>query len=154
MNSYLASFASNPLAKVILQRSFRGRIRPEHLTVLSDMVMVSRITVSLAVMLGLCATTIRLPVSPCVLTNTASEKACEAGCCANKTCCVTSHKRTGSPVQAATKSGSDQQSTLAIASSDGYSLPVHFGTDSHFVSDAERVTHSPPTLALICIRLI
>jgi hypothetical protein len=116
--------------------------------------MISRIATSLAMMLVLFAATIRLPASPCVLTNTASEKACQPVCCANKVCCATSHQRTGSPVQPATKASPDQQITPAVATTDGFTLALPAEVDSHFARYVGQAAHSPPTLALICIRLI
>src|SRR5205814_4473376 len=76
---------------------------------------ISRIAVSLAVALALFAATVRLPATACVMTNTPSPKACAPGCCANKTCCLTSHERSGPPVQRLPKASTDQQHIAAIA---------------------------------------
>jgi hypothetical protein len=116
--------------------------------------MIRRITTSLAMMTVLFAATIRLPASPCVVTNTASDKACRMGCCANKTCCATSHKRTGSPNQPAAKSSVDQQITTILPAAGAVVLPNGFAGDANFVPLVGRANHAPPTLALICIRLI
>jgi hypothetical protein len=43
--------------------------------------MFSKVTVSVAVGLALFAATVRLPATPCFVTNTPSEKACQPGCC-------------------------------------------------------------------------
>jgi hypothetical protein len=72
-------------------------------------VMFSKITVSIAVGLALLAATVRLLASPCILSNTSSEKARQPGGFANKAFCAKSHQRTGPPVQPLAKSVSDQQ---------------------------------------------
>src|SRR4030095_14676553 len=81
--------------------------------------MFSKITVSVAVGLALCAATLRLPVMSCILSNASSPVACQPGCCANKACCKTYHQRPGPPVQPFAKSGLDQQNLatppLAVA---------------------------------------
>lgn len=128
--------------------------RPKLANMLLNQVMISTIATSLAVMLALFAAAVRLPASPCMVTNTPSEKACKMRCCANKTCCKTSQKRTGPPVQSAAKSAADQPNTLAVTAGDGVVLPLRFATDACFFPDFDRAVHSPPTLALICIRLI
>src|SRR2546428_9817073 len=97
---------------------------------------------------------IRLPAAPCILSNAPSEKACAPGCCANKTCCETSHQRTGPPVQPLAKSGSDQQNIAALPPAVAVVVVNQAATDSSFFPSAEPTAHSPPPLALICIRLI
>src|SRR4051794_32686444 len=77
-------------------------------------VMVGRILASVALGLGLLSATARLPAIPCLVTNTPSEKACQADCCANKSCCETSHQRTGPPAQPFAKSAPDQYSIAAL----------------------------------------
>jgi hypothetical protein len=130
-------------------------IRPAALSVLLSTVMLSKVPVSVAVGLALFTATVRLPAAPCMVTNTPSQKACQPGCCANKACCETSHERTGPPVQPLTKSGADQQNISAIPTTVEVTLvtPVA-ATASHVFSSAECIAHSPPPLALICIRLI
>jgi hypothetical protein len=116
--------------------------------------MIGRITTSLAMMTVLLVATIRLPASPCVVTNTASDKPCRMGCCANKTCCATSHKRTGAPNQPAAKSSVDQQIATMVATACVVAVPNRFAGDANFVPLVGRTNHAPPILALICIRLI
>jgi hypothetical protein len=116
--------------------------------------MMGKVTVSVAIGLALFVATVRLPATPCFVTNTPSEKACEPGCCANKTCCLTSHERTGPPVQPLTKSNADQHNFIAAPAVVGGGLFFQCARESHVVSKAESSRHSPPTLALICIRLI
>src|SRR5574338_680712 len=107
--------------------------------------MLGKVTLSVAVGLALFAATVRLPATPCFVTNTPSEKACEPGCCANKTCCLTSHERTGPPVQPLTKSNADQQNIVAAPAVVGGELLFQCARESHVVSRAESSQHSPPT---------
>jgi hypothetical protein len=117
--------------------------------------MFSKITVALAVGLALLTATVRLPAAaPCFVTNTPSEKACEPGCCANKTCCATSHERTGPPVQPLAKSGSDQQNIATIAPAVVIALPLQFPKVAPVFHSADFAAHSPPRLALFCTFLI
>jgi hypothetical protein len=95
----------------------------------------------------------RLPAASCILSNAPSEKACLPGCCANKACCKTSHKNTTPPAQPFAKSGSDQN-VVAIPSTVSAIALIQAAADSSVFSSAECTAHSPPPLALICIRLI
>lgn len=138
-----------------LKLEYRVRsIRRLVLIVLLGKEVISRIAVSLAVALALFAATVRLPATACVMTNAPSPKACEPGCCANKTCCLTSHERTGPPVQPLTKASPDQQHIVAIAAHAGVVVPVETARKPQLFSSVEYGAHSPPTLALLCIRLI
>jgi hypothetical protein len=116
--------------------------------------MFGKIAVSLAVGLGLCAATVRLPAAPCIVTNTPGPKACQLDCCKNKACCATSHERTGPPVQPVAKLSSDQQNVATIPATIVFTLLVQLAAESRVVSSAERIAHSPPLLSLTCIRLI
>jgi hypothetical protein len=117
--------------------------------------MFSKATVALAVGLALLTATVRLPAAvPCFVTNTPSEKACEPGCCANKTCCATSHERTGPPVQPLNKSSSDQQNIATIAPAIVVPLPRQLPKVPSVFHRADFAAHSPPRLALFCTFLI
>lgn len=109
---------------------------------------------SLTVGLALVVATVRLPAATCIVTNTSDEKECRPGCCANRTCCETSPKHTGRPAQPLAKSGLDQQTVSAIPAIAAVALLMPAPTEPHVFSSAERRAHSPPPLALICIRLI
>jgi len=71
--------------------------------------MVSKIGTSIILAAAFFGASMRLPTASCILSNAPAEKACTPGCCANKTCCITSPNNTGPPVQLLAKSGSDQQ---------------------------------------------
>jgi hypothetical protein len=89
----------------------------------------------------------------CILSNIASEKACKPGCCANKKCCETSEKNRAIPSQPLAKSGADQQNVVAFSSA--IAVGVDQDTTPKLVLRlGANSSHSPPTLALICIRLI
>jgi hypothetical protein len=135
-------------------RRTRRSIRPAALIVLWSSLMFSKITVSIAVGLVLSAATVRLPASPCILSNASSPTACQPGCCANKACCETSHQRTGPPVQPFAKSGSDQQNIATPPSAVAVAVLNQTPTESPVLLSAECTAHLPAPLALICIRLI
>jgi hypothetical protein len=136
------------------QKRQRVAIRPAALIVLLSSVMFSKVTVSVAVGLALFAATVRLPATPCFVTNTPSEKACQPGCCANKACCTTSHERTGPPVQPLAKSSPDQQNVATLPPTVAAFWSVQIAVEPQVFSSAEWTEHSPPPLELICIRLI
>jgi hypothetical protein len=110
--------------------------------------------ISIIVVMTLPLAATPLSARSCILSNVATEKACKPGCCANKKCCETSEKNRATPSQPLAKSGVDQQNIVAS------SLPVAVvGIDqapaksfSHL--NTNYSSHSPATLALICIRLI
>jgi hypothetical protein len=116
---------------------------------------VSKIVISLMVAMAVPVAAMPLSARTCILSNVASEKACKPGCCANKKCCEASEKNRATPSQPLAKSGVDQQNIAAcptvtsIVRVDQDTTPksvLHLG--------ANCPSHSPPTLALICIRLI
>jgi hypothetical protein len=116
--------------------------------------MIRNVIVSAGIGLALFSASVRLPAAPCVVTNTPSPKACQPGCCANKTCCATSHERTGPPVQPSAKSSSDQQTFATVLALPGLALFVRDATESYVVSSEKFAAHSPAQFTLICIRLI
>jgi hypothetical protein len=117
--------------------------------------MLSRTTVSLALVAALVVASERSASATCILLNAPSQKACAPACCANKSCCETSHKRAGEPAQPLTTTGSQQQNLVALTP-----LISNENVDQlrakkiPTFSIAEHFRHSPKTLALICIRLI
>src|SRR5215469_17450657 len=116
--------------------------------------MLRRITVSAVIVIALFGATVRLPASPCIITNTASEKPCEPGCCANKRCCATSHQRTGSATQPFAKATSDQQNVATISVSIPIALGIQPVGKSSVYSGVESAYVSVPRLALLCTFLI
>ncbi len=116
--------------------------------------MLSKISMSMLVVIALLFGAIRLPAAPCILSNAPTEKACQSGCCAYKSCCETSHKRTGLPAQPLAKSASDQQNVVSLPALVGIEMLNRTATEIGFFSSAECIAHSPAPLALNCIRLI
>jgi hypothetical protein len=117
--------------------------------------MLSKICLSVALASALILAPARLPGASCVFSNAPSEKACESGCCANKACCNASPKQTGSPVQPFLKPGADQPNIGAIHATGTVVLRIPDAANRSRAGSSEgAVAHSPPLLALICIRLI
>src|SRR5207248_5584723 len=77
--------------------------------------MVSRVTASLVLVAAIFAASERPVSSACILVNAPSKKACGPACCANKSCCQTSQKRTTEPVQPLSTTSSQQQNFIALA---------------------------------------
>ena len=113
-----------------------------------------RMTVSAAVVVALFTATIRLPAAPCIITNTASEKPCVPGCCTNKTCCATSHQRTGSTPQPLAKTTFDQQNIATISAIISIPLAIQPAAQSAAYSSVESGLISVSRLALLCTFLI
>ena len=111
-------------------------------------------SISLMLATALVIGAVRLPAAaPCILSNAPVEKTCAMDCCKNISCCETSQQRTAPPVQPLARAGSDQQNILTLPTA-----PVavfnYVEEPSFIFSSAARSAHSPPPLALICIRLI
>ena len=115
----------------------------------------SRIAISFLVAMTLPVAAMPLSARSCILSNVASEKACKPGCCANKKCCETSEKNRATPSQPLAKSAADQQNIAAWPPATSI-VDVDQDTTPKSVLrlGANCPSHSPPTLALICIRLI
>ncbi len=116
--------------------------------------MASRIALSLLLAMTIVLAPARLSARPCVLSNVPSEKACEISCCANKTCCATSPKNTSAPLQPLAKANSSHElNATCVAMVTAVPPSQQLGVQS-FLSSSAPGAHSPPPLALICIRLI
>ncbi len=116
--------------------------------------MLGRITISLAMAVALMATPFHVSARSCIVFDTAMNKACQPACCANKTCCATSPKNTAPASQPLAKSVSDQQNVAALSSQSALALLTPVAIASSFFSFEDSAAHSPPRLALTCIRLI
>jgi hypothetical protein len=117
--------------------------------------MLSRIIISLATAAALFTAPAGLTARSCILSSAPEQKACQPGCCANKTCCATSkaHKATSTqPLVKPDSSYNLNATPVAVATIASPSL--EFCTQRFALSNAASGRHSPPTLALICIRLI
>jgi len=116
--------------------------------------MIRSVAISAATVIALFTATIRLPASPCIITNTASEKPCASSCCANKACCATTHQRTGPAAQPLAKAASDQQNIATISVSIPIPLAIQATANSSNYSGVEFACVSTPQLALLCTFLI
>jgi hypothetical protein len=116
--------------------------------------MLSRIIVLVSLAVALVAAPVRISARSCILSNAPTQKACQPVCCANKTCCKTSHKNTSPPAPPLAKSGSDQGNITTLPSPVALAVLNCARAESFVFSSADRAVHSPAPLALICIRLI
>jgi hypothetical protein len=116
--------------------------------------MLSRIMISVAMAAALLVAPVSISARSCILLNAPGEKACQPGCCANKTCCATSQKNTTPAAQPIAKSGSDQQTIVTLPTVVAVATLTPAAETSSILSSRDCTAHSPPTLALICIRLI
>src|SRR5215831_21224852 len=95
-----------------------------------------------------------LTARSCILSSAPVQQACKPGSCANKSCCATSSEHKSTPSHPLTKADSSYKvNATSIA------LPLvppspDSGGQRFTVSNNESSAHSPPTLALICVRLI
>jgi hypothetical protein len=115
--------------------------------------MASKIGVSIVLAAALFGASVQLPAASCVFSSTPSAKACKAGCCLNRTCCETSRKNTGSPLQPFAKSGSGQGNVATLPAMVAVAVLDKATVEPIFAS-AKVALHSLAPLALICIRLI
>ena len=117
--------------------------------------MTSKIAISLAMVFAVCIAPLRLPAQSCILSNAASEKACQPDCCANKTCCATSPKNVVPASQPLAKNspGPELNAICPVVSS---AILSYHGTATQPVAFANAASsaQSPPTPALLCTFLI
>lgn len=125
------------------------------LFMLRKQLMLSRIAISLALVAAFFVASEGPASSACIFVNASIQKACASACGANKCCCQTSQNRTGSRTQPLATTSSHQKNFIALTAfvPKGTVNQLHASERSGF-SIAEHSWHSPPTLALLCIRLI
>src|SRR5207253_5225580 len=115
----------------------------------------SRIILSIATAAALFTAPAGLTARSCILSSSPEQKACQSSCCANKSCCAVSSENKSTPSQPLAKADSGYKlnaSWVALATAVSPSQEV--GSQQCLFLNAASDTHSPPTLALICIRLI
>src|SRR5262249_1937519 len=116
---------------------------------------VIRIVISVAMTAVLFVAQAGFAARSCILSTAPVQQPCKPGSCANKTCCATSNQHKSSTTQPLAKNDSNYQ----LSGSAGpltTTVPPSFeiGVQLFPRSNAAFSAHSPPTLALICIRLI
>jgi hypothetical protein len=117
--------------------------------------MLSRIMISVAVAVALVAAPMGSAARSCILVNAPSQKACQPGCCANKTCCATSPKNTAPASQPLAKADSAQQLSATCFAPVALPYPnCEVGSEQFRPHIASLPAHSPPQLALLCTFLI
>src|SRR4051794_33591524 len=117
--------------------------------------MLSRIIVSLAMTTVLFTAPVGFAARSCILSSAPAEQSCKPGSCANKTCCATSsgHKSTQTHQLAKADSGYDANAAF-VASAVTVPPSPESASQQFLPFNAVPGGNSPPTLALICIRLI
>jgi len=111
--------------------------------------------ISVATAVALVATQIGSAARSCIHSSAPVQKACQSSCCANKTCCATSPKNTAPLSQPLAKADSSYKPVATwIVLPTAVSPSRQFGTQQFLLTNAASSAHSPPPLALICIRLI
>jgi hypothetical protein len=110
--------------------------------------------ISMAMAAALFTAPVGLAARSCILTNAPSQKACQPGCCANKTCCATSPKNTAPPSQPLAKADPGQQLSATCFAA---ALPLssrEVRAEQFRFQPAAPLANSPPRLALLCTFLI
>jgi hypothetical protein len=91
----------------------------------------------------------------CILTGSSNQKACSAGCCANKSCCIDSQKTRALPNQPLAKSNTTSQEDISLSTTTALVVANPHLQVREFVSaECACSYHSPPRLALLCTFLI
>jgi len=116
--------------------------------------MLSRIIISMAMAAALFTAPVGVAARSCILNNAPSQKACQPGCCANKTCCATSPKNTAPSSQPLAKADSAQQlSATCFAAALSFST-CEAGAEQFWFQATAPSANSPPRLVLFCTFLI
>jgi hypothetical protein len=96
-----------------------------------------------------------LTARSCILSSAPAQKACQSSCCTDKTCCVAAPKNTAPLSEPLAKADSGYKvNATFVTLPTAVSPTLEFGAQRFLFSNAASGAHSPPTLALICIRLI
>jgi hypothetical protein len=117
--------------------------------------MLGRIAISVALVAAVAAAPIRMSARTCIVSDTPSQKACQPGCCANKTCCATSSKHTGPVSPPLAKSQSAPELNATGVATLGAIAPDYPSLDRQFsFSRAPSCAIASPQLAVLCTFLI
>ncbi len=113
--------------------------------------MLSRITISLVMAAVLVAAPMYVSARTCILSDAAAQKAGQAACCANKTCCATSQKNTAPVSQPLTKSNSGFELNATYVATFNLIAPDDASVDRQLSAlRARACTIAAPQLALLC----
>jgi hypothetical protein len=116
--------------------------------------MLGRIITLVAMAVALIEAPVSLPARSCILSSAPVQQSCKPACCANKTCCATSNQHKSTPSQPLTKGDSSYKVNATPVALLVVPPSLESGAQHFVFSTAASGAHSPPTLALICIRLI
>src|SRR5206468_602996 len=137
------------VARQISLASTRG------LTCVIRTLVLSRIVLSIATAAALFTAPAGLTARSCILSSSPEQKACQSSCCANKSCCAISSENKSTPSQPLAKADSSYKLNASwVALPTAVSPSPDSDAQQFLLSNAASSAHSPPTLALICIRLI
>jgi len=142
-------------AFLVLRGQIRTPVSTRGLNDARKQSMFSRGTISLALVAAMLIASEQSVSATCVLVNSVSQKACAFACCAGKSCCHASQKKTEQPTQPLATAGSVQKDVGVFAPLVSNAIAGQpRGAEIFGFSISEHFRHSPETLALICIRLI
>jgi hypothetical protein len=116
--------------------------------------MVNRMMISMAVLAVFAAAPLGISAPTCILSNARSEKACQPGSCANKTCCATSSKHTGTDAQPLAKTSFSPQLDLAGTVTTLATAPSEASLGRQFSVPRAPSCALAPQLAVLCTFLI
>ncbi len=116
--------------------------------------MAGKIALSLLLVMTIILAPVRLSARTCILSNVATEKACQPGCCPNKTCCATSSQNTTATSQPFAKNGSAPELNTTFAAITAIIPNRGPAAQQIAFSDATSYAHAPPQLAVLCTFLI
>jgi len=112
------------------------------------------VAIAVAIVMALFAATVRLPASPCIITNAADSKPCAPGSCANKKCCATSQERTGPSTQTLAKTNITNETLAATPSVVAIPLSIQAVSEAQYWPSVAVGRASQDRTALLCTFLI
>jgi hypothetical protein len=116
--------------------------------------MLSRIIISLTMAAVLVTAPVGLASRSCILSSAPAQQGCKSGCCANKTCCVTSTQHKSTPSHPLAKADSNQQlKATGFVTALSFSSCEARSEQFRLYATASSATSSP-RLALLCTFLI
>jgi hypothetical protein len=110
--------------------------------------------ISIAVLAVFAAAPLGISAPTCILSNARSEKACQPGSCANKTCCATASKHAGSDAQPLAKPNLSSQLDLTGTVTTVAIAPSEAALDRQYSSPRAASCALAPQLAVLCTFLI
>jgi hypothetical protein len=117
--------------------------------------MFGKVIVSLALVGAMLVASEQSVSAICILVSSPTQKACAFVCCASKSCCHASQKKTGQPTQPLATTGFVQKDVGVLAPLVSNAIADQpRGREIFGLSFSEHFRHSPEPLALLCIRLI